>query len=209
MVSSPNGPYLATGKHNFVLKVMGEAIARKLGNALVAPILTLEPGRPGPTGHAWRPEASSCRRKPTAPCLTDMATSLRGMGFANVILMGDSGGNQTAMKEVAAALDAKYQADGKRFYFIPEYYKYAGRPEIDQGQRHPGTNRARLAPARDLDRIHDEYGIDALMALYDPNLNPHRATQEGEQDHDQWRIAFADGQDARDGQEDRRAPGRR
>ena len=31
-----NGPYLATGKHNFVLKVMGEAIARKLGNALVA-----------------------------------------------------------------------------------------------------------------------------------------------------------------------------
>ena len=41
-----NGPHLATGKHNFVLKVMGEAIARKLGNALVAPILTLEPGRP-------------------------------------------------------------------------------------------------------------------------------------------------------------------
>ena len=25
---------------------MGEAIARKLGNALVAPIVTLEPGRP-------------------------------------------------------------------------------------------------------------------------------------------------------------------
>src|SRR4029450_7091462 len=41
-----NGPHLATGKHNFVLKVMGEAIARKLGNALVAPIVTLEPGRP-------------------------------------------------------------------------------------------------------------------------------------------------------------------
>ena len=36
-----NGPHLATGKHNFVLKVMGEAIARKLGNALVAPIVTL------------------------------------------------------------------------------------------------------------------------------------------------------------------------
>src|SRR6478735_6839987 len=30
-----NGPHLATGKHNFVLHVMGEAIARKLGNALV------------------------------------------------------------------------------------------------------------------------------------------------------------------------------
>ncbi|MDP2319037.1 MAG: hypothetical protein Q8O42_06840 [Acidobacteriota bacterium] len=32
--------------------------------------------------------------------LTDMATSLKGMGFTTVILMGDSGGNQTPMKEV-------------------------------------------------------------------------------------------------------------
>lgn len=29
-----------------ILKVMGDAIARKLGDALVAPIVTLEPGRP-------------------------------------------------------------------------------------------------------------------------------------------------------------------
>ncbi|MCC6989229.1 MAG: creatininase family protein, partial [Acidobacteria bacterium] len=41
-----NGPHLATGKHNYALAVMGEAIARKLGNTLVAPIVTLEPGRP-------------------------------------------------------------------------------------------------------------------------------------------------------------------
>ena len=31
-----NGPYLATGKHNYVLRATTEAIARKLGNALVA-----------------------------------------------------------------------------------------------------------------------------------------------------------------------------
>src|SRR6476620_1042717 len=41
-----NGPYLTTGKHNNVLKATGESIARALGNALVAPILTLEPGNP-------------------------------------------------------------------------------------------------------------------------------------------------------------------
>src|SRR5579871_5489259 len=34
-----NGPYLATGKHNYVLKATAEAIARKLGDALVAPIV--------------------------------------------------------------------------------------------------------------------------------------------------------------------------
>src|SRR2546428_4106553 len=40
-----NGPHLASGKHNFVLKQTAEAVARKLGNALVAPIVTLEPYR--------------------------------------------------------------------------------------------------------------------------------------------------------------------
>ena len=41
-----NGPYLTTGKHNHVLRVMGESIARRLGDALIAPIVALEPGNP-------------------------------------------------------------------------------------------------------------------------------------------------------------------
>src|ERR1044072_3366542 len=41
-----NGPYLTTGKHNNVLRAMGDPIARALGNALIAPIVTLEPGNP-------------------------------------------------------------------------------------------------------------------------------------------------------------------
>jgi len=34
-----NGPYLATGKHDYILHATTEAIARKLGDALVAPIV--------------------------------------------------------------------------------------------------------------------------------------------------------------------------
>src|SRR5262245_13012407 len=34
-----NGPYLVTGKHNVVLKGTTQAIAKKLGNALIAPII--------------------------------------------------------------------------------------------------------------------------------------------------------------------------
>src|SRR5438132_7619931 len=41
-----NGPYLTLDKHNNVARAMGEAIARKLGNTLCAPILTMEPGNP-------------------------------------------------------------------------------------------------------------------------------------------------------------------
>jgi creatinine amidohydrolase len=33
----PNGPWLVTGKHNYVLHANCDAIARKLGNALCAP----------------------------------------------------------------------------------------------------------------------------------------------------------------------------
>lgn len=159
-----NGPHLATGKHNFVLKVMGEAIARKLGNALVAPILTLEPGRPD--GDRVAPGSVVLSAATYRAVLTDMATSLKGMGFTNVILMGDSGGNQTPMKEVAAALEEKYKGSGTRFYFIPEYYDYTSVQKLikDNGI----AEQIELGASQGSDRIHEEYGIDALMALYDP-----------------------------------------
>ena len=38
-----NGPYLVAGKHNVVLRATTEAIARKLGDALVAPIVPFVP----------------------------------------------------------------------------------------------------------------------------------------------------------------------
>src|SRR5579862_2698623 len=41
-----NGPYLVLDKHNIASRAMGESIARKLGNALCAPILAIEPGNP-------------------------------------------------------------------------------------------------------------------------------------------------------------------
>ena len=159
-----NGPHLATGKHNFILKVMGEAIARKLGNALVAPIVTLEPGRPDSDRVA--PGSVFLSQATYRAVLTDMASSLRGMGFTNVILLGDSGGNQGAMKEVAATLDEKYKAAGTRFYFIPEYYDYASVQKMLQSSGIP--EKIEIGASQGSDQIHEEYGIDALMALYDP-----------------------------------------
>jgi creatinine amidohydrolase len=159
-----NGPHLATGKHNFILKVMGDAIARKLGNALVAPILTLEPGRPD--GERVAPGSVFLSAATYRAVLTDMGSSLRGMGFTNVIYMGDSGGNQGAMKEVAAALDEKYKAAGTRFYFIPEYYDYSSVQKLIQSSGIP--EKIEIGASQGSDGLHEEYGIDALMALYDP-----------------------------------------
>ena len=159
-----NGPHLATGKHNFVLHVMGETIARKLGNALVAPVVTLEPGRPD--GDRVPPGSVFLSQETYHAVLTDMATSMKSMGFKNVILMGDSGGNQTAMKDVATALDAKYKGTGTRFYFIPEYYDYASAQKFLQANGIP--EKIEIGASQGSDQIHEEYSIDSLMALYDP-----------------------------------------
>ncbi|HQX81179.1 MAG TPA: creatininase family protein [Vicinamibacterales bacterium] len=159
-----NGPHLATGKHNFVLKVMGEAIARKLGNALVAPIVTLEPGRPDSARVA--PGSVFLSQETYRAVLTDMATSLKGMGFTTVILMGDSGGNQGGMKAVAEALTVKYADGPTRFIFIPEYYDYSSVQKLVQASGIP--EQITIGASQGSDGLHEEYGIDALMALYDP-----------------------------------------
>src|SRR6188768_427448 len=101
-----NGPYLTTGKHNTVLKATGESIARTLGNALVAPIVTLEPGNP------MRPNISPgtivLSQATFQAVLTDMANSLRSQGFKDIVMVGDSGGNAKGMQAAATALNAEW-----------------------------------------------------------------------------------------------------
>lgn len=116
-----NGPYLTTGKHNHVLRVMGESIARRLGNALIAPIVTLEPGDPE---NVRSPGTVVLSRTTYEAMLTDMATSLKSQGFRNIIFMGDSGGNRRSMAAVADALSAAWSSGSTRVYHIPEYYNY-------------------------------------------------------------------------------------
>ncbi len=156
-----NGPYLVTDKHNIVLKATTEAIARKLGNALVAPIVpfvpegTIEP----PTGHMAYPSTVTVSDATFKALLHDIAASFKAHGFEHVILIGDSGGNQAGMKQVAEELSAKW--GGKpTIHFIPEYYNYdqtkdwvaatLGVKEVDEG-------------------LHDDFEITSIMMTVDPN----------------------------------------
>jgi creatinine amidohydrolase len=147
-----NGPYLTTGKHNNVLKGTGESIARALGNALVAPIVTLEPGNP------LRPNMSPgtvvLSQATYRAVLTDMANSLRGQGFKDIVLLGDSGGNLNGMKDVAAALNAEWKGQGA-VHFIPEYYNYG---DVEQFQE------KELGIHEKLEGYHDDYYISAIIA---------------------------------------------
>jgi creatinine amidohydrolase/Fe(II)-dependent formamide hydrolase-like protein len=156
-----NGPYLATGKHNYVLRATTEAIARKLGNALVAPIIAFVPegNIDPPSSHMRYPGTISLQQDTYKRLLTDIAASLRANGFKHIIFIGDSGGNQEGMKEVAAELSSKWTGGGARIHFIPEYYDYPGLqkwlatqgfPQVDEGH-------------------HDDFGISSIMMTIDPN----------------------------------------
>ena len=55
--------------------------------------------------------------------LTDIVRSLKMHGFENIILIGDSGGNVTGMKNVAEKLNAQWNGNPVVAH-IPEYYDY-------------------------------------------------------------------------------------
>src|SRR5215207_7293434 len=61
----PNGPWLVTGKHNYVNRANCDVIARKLGNALCAPIVKFVPeGRiEPPSSHMISPGTISLREE--------------------------------------------------------------------------------------------------------------------------------------------------
>jgi creatinine amidohydrolase/Fe(II)-dependent formamide hydrolase-like protein len=157
-----NGPYLAAGKHNYVLRATTEAIARKLGNTLVAPIVPFVPegNISPPSGHMKYPSTISVRAETFKALLTDIAASLRTHGFRHLILIGDSGGNQAGMKEVAAELSAQW-APGTTVHFIPEYYDFYNQGALNKWMEAQGV--------REVDEgYHDNAAITAMMMVVDP-----------------------------------------
>lgn len=122
-----NGPYLATGKHNYIVRAVTEAIARRLGNALVAPVVPFVPegNIDPPSGHMKFPGTFSVSEDTYERLLTDICACLRVHGFRNIVLLGDSGGNQPGMQAVANRLTTKWRREKVRVYFLPQYYNYA------------------------------------------------------------------------------------
>lgn len=155
-----NGPYLAANKHNVVLRGTTDAIARKLGNTLVAPIIGFVPEGDidPPTVHMKYPSTVSLTEDTYRRLLVDVCSCYRAHGFKHVVMIGDSGGNQDGMKAVAEELNAKWKDGKTKFHFIPEYYNYGdlkgwleerGIKQTDEG-------------------LHDDFAMEAMMLSIDP-----------------------------------------
>ena len=175
-----NGPYVAGGKHNYVLQTVLPYIARAIGNTLIAPVVKFVPEgaiEPEPRGHMQYPGTISLEPATFEALLTDICRSYKAHGFRDIILLGDSGGNQRGMQNVANALNKKWEAETTRVHYLPEYYsedqwswtflKSLGVVQIDSTAP-AGQARDRRTDTRN--GMHDDIYYEAQIAVQSPQL---------------------------------------
>ena len=156
-----NGPWMDGGKHWYALKLVGEATARKLGNALVAPIIPFEVGNSENKHQIWG--TIYLTAETFQGIVRDVANSLKGQGFKNVILLGDSGGNTAGLAAVARELSGKWAGEAN-IYHVGEFYNWTSKG----GVRDFVTSNGIPEKSASADGIHDEYGLSAVLMAYDP-----------------------------------------
>ncbi|HEX9580815.1 MAG TPA: creatininase family protein [Gemmatimonadales bacterium] len=145
-----NGPHMALGKHNVIIKYTAGEMAKRLGSTLVAPVMAYVPeGNTEPaSGHMRMAGTITLPNEHFMKVLEWAARSLKVHGFTDIILIGDSGGNQNGMKAVADQLNAEWAGTGVRVHHVPDYYGNNGNVEwlVSQGEKqedvgsHAGIN---------------------------------------------------------------------
>ena len=164
-----NDGNLSMNKHNINNKLLGEMMARKMGKTLVAPLVTLEPGNAGPNIQPGR-AGPMLSQATYAALLFDMGNYLRSMGFKEIYYMGDSGGNGRGMQTAADSLTKVYadSPDKVSFKHIPEYYNHTSvvQPYLQNELKIPEG--IKIGASSGTSGLHEELGIDATMALADP-----------------------------------------
>lgn len=163
-----NGPHMALGKHNARVKVLAGRIAARLGTALVAPVVSYVPegSISPPLGHMRFAGTISVPQTAFKAILDGAARSFKQHGFVDVVLIGDHGGYQVQLRDVAAQLNRAWSATPARAHFIADYYS-ATQTRYPPVLRSKGLNDAQIgthAGAADTSLL---MAIDASMVRPD------------------------------------------
>jgi creatinine amidohydrolase/Fe(II)-dependent formamide hydrolase-like protein len=121
-----SGPHMVLGKHNVRARVLATAIAQRLGNALVAPVVAYVPEGSihPPAAHMRFAGTISIPEAAFESMLEGAARSFKQHGFRHVFFLGDHGGYQKNEQRVAARLDREWARDPTcRVYALLDYYE--------------------------------------------------------------------------------------
>ena len=133
-----NGPHMVLGKHNYLVRHKAGEVARRLGNALVAPVMAYVPEGDvdPPTGHMRFPGTITTPPEVFEQVLEFAARSFKEHGFLDIALLGDSGGNQASQAAVAERLNRAWAATSVRVHHLTDYYPGPGDAWlVTQGER--------------------------------------------------------------------------
>jgi creatinine amidohydrolase/Fe(II)-dependent formamide hydrolase-like protein len=152
-----NGPYVTVSQHNSVVRFIGEAIARQLGNALCAPVVGMAPGNPASSAS---PGSIVLSNETYKNVLEDMGASLKAEGFKNILFLVDHGGDQQGAIEAAKSLADKWKGSGVRAAYVAAYYDY------DQVEKFEHDV---LGVHEKSEGYHDDYYTASISVAIDPN----------------------------------------
>jgi creatinine amidohydrolase/Fe(II)-dependent formamide hydrolase-like protein len=116
------GPQGVNGAHTLIARKLGEEIALKLGNAIVAPVIPYSPNRANPN----LPGTIGISNDVFAQLNEEVAEQMITNGFKNIVLLGDHGGGQAELAQIAKKLSEKYADKGIRVVHCNEFYSKVG-----------------------------------------------------------------------------------
>jgi creatinine amidohydrolase len=165
-----SGPYIAVGKHNVRVAALSDRIARRLGNALVAPVIAYVPeGNINPPSEHMRfPGTISVPTTIFEEVVRSASESFRIHGFRTIVLLGDHGGYQSALKRVADTLNYSWASTSAHAIYVGDYYT-AGVSGFNDALRARGYG-ADIGTHADLNDT-------SLMLAVDPSMVRLRALQ--------------------------------
>jgi creatinine amidohydrolase len=166
-----SGPHLVLGKHIFRARYLGERIARELGNTLVAPVMPF-----APTGEEAKfPGTVNLSPEIFSSVNEEVADSMAKAGFKYIILMGDHGGNQTPLKELAPKLDQRYRSQGTRVFYSGNAYAKSDQEIENYLKDHgfPPSRHGGVADTSLLWAVGAQYVRQDKIAMGDPVQRPY------------------------------------
>lgn len=100
-----HGPHMAIGTDTYLGYALAERLARALGNALVAPGVTIGYS----IGHLPMPGTVTIAEETLVAVITEVVTSLAHHGFEDIVLLVSHGGNYGAVTAALPGLRQQYQ----------------------------------------------------------------------------------------------------
>lgn len=164
-----NGPHMVLGKHNVRAHILADEIARRLGNAMVAPVIAYVPEGSinPPAAHMRFAGTISIPEAAFESLLEGTVRSFKQHGIRDVVFLGDHGGYQKNLQRVADKLNREWKSDPTcRVHALREYYEVT-QADFDEALKARGYSTAEIGTHAGLNDTALSLAVDKSLVRAD------------------------------------------